>query len=52
MLHLELMPHCHSFYPVPPAKKQKMSIATASPVRVAVELGYQDLMTDLVSTVM
>ena len=32
----------------PPAKKQKMSDTTASAIRVAIDLGYQDLMTDLV----
>ena len=32
----------------PPAKKHRMSDSTASSVRVAIELGYQDLMTDQV----
>ena len=41
---------CHPLYsPLhtdPPPKKQKMSDTTASTICVAIELGYQDLMTD------
>lgn len=42
---VQMFPH---YSLAPPAKRQKMSAPTASPVRVAIELGYQDLMTDMV----
>ena len=41
--------HSLSLSPAPPSKRHKMSVSTASPVMVAIELGYQDLMNDSVS---